>query len=261
MLESRVALRERGLLLRFTWVEGEKEVEDGWKVLSISLCDDSAEKEDGERWFKSVWEAEEEFTIRTSADSQKVSAPAEEEEDDDDAYWSRYDNEDSESAPASPTKEGPSEDDYFARYGEGEAEMEHHEPEPEPYQFPSYSHNQNQNQPPRGFFSPFPTTHNQFLSDNLALLEKKVDTLSPPETEPSETDSRPVSMFVKGTSPVKKAERERNIEVQVEAGIRTHIATNIKSLFRLARAGGMEREEFERLVQTELGVLEMMEED
>lgn len=39
---------------------------------------------------------------------------------------------------------------------------------------------------------------------------------------------------------------------RLEAGVRQHIATDVKSLFRLARSVGMDREEFSRLVDKEL---------
>jgi hypothetical protein len=46
---------------------------------------------------------------------------------------------------------------------------------------------------------------------------------------------------------------------QAEVGVKQHISTDIKSLFRLARSAGIERTEFERIVKTELEMLSMME--
>ena len=46
---------------------------------------------------------------------------------------------------------------------------------------------------------------------------------------------------------------------RAEMGIKQHIATDIKSLFRLARSVGMDRREFERIVRTELDLLALME--
>jgi hypothetical protein len=42
-------------------------------------------------------------------------------------------------------------------------------------------------------------------------------------------------------------------------GIKQHISTDIKSLYRLAKSGGIERAEFERIVKTELDMLAMMD--
>ena len=46
-----------------------------------------------------------------------------------------------------------------------------------------------------------------------------------------------------------------------EIAIRQHISTSMKSLFRLARGSGIERDEFESLIQTELDTLGMLAED
>ena len=47
--------------------------------------------------------------------------------------------------------------------------------------------------------------------------------------------------------------------MQAETGVKQHISTTIKSLFRLAKVVGMGREEFERVVNTELEVLGIVE--
>ena len=44
-------------------------------------------------------------------------------------------------------------------------------------------------------------------------------------------------------------------------GIKQHISTDIKSLYRLARSAGIDREEFERIVKTELDVIGFMDND
>jgi hypothetical protein len=56
-------------------------------------------------------------------------------------------------------------------------------------------------------------------------------------------------------------EREAESHSQAEIAIKQHISTDIKSLFRLARSAGIEREEFERIIQRELEVLPMLELD
>jgi hypothetical protein len=48
---------------------------------------------------------------------------------------------------------------------------------------------------------------------------------------------------------------------QAELAIKQHISTDIKSLFRMARASGIDREEFERIIQRELEVLPLLERD
>lgn len=46
-----------------------------------------------------------------------------------------------------------------------------------------------------------------------------------------------------------------------ETAIKQHVSTSIKSLFRLCRNAGIERADFDELVQTELETLSMMAED
>jgi hypothetical protein len=58
---------------------------------------------------------------------------------------------------------------------------------------------------------------------------------------------------------VDRLEREAASHSQAEVGIKQHISTDIKSLYRLARSAGIDRVEFERIVKTELEVLSMMD--
>lgn len=67
-----------------------------------------------------------------------------------------------------------------------------------------------------------------------------------------------------GSDTVERLERKARIEAsreQSEVGIKQHISTSVKSLYRLAKVAGIERSEFERLVRTELDVLGLMDED
>lgn len=47
---------------------------------------------------------------------------------------------------------------------------------------------------------------------------------------------------------------------QGEFGVKQHVSRSVKSLYMLARASGIDRQEFERLVRTELDMLGLMEE-
>jgi hypothetical protein len=67
-----------------------------------------------------------------------------------------------------------------------------------------------------------------------------------------------------GSDTVEKLERRaaaRESREQSEVGIKQHISTSIKSLYRLAKVAGIDRTEFERLVTTELDCLALMDED
>jgi hypothetical protein len=77
-----------------------------------------------------------------------------------------------------------------------------------------------------------------------------------------DTPHHPRPMSASSESSVEKLEQQaERIEhqAQAEVGIKQHISTDIKSLYRLARSVGISREEFGRIVQTELELLPMMD--
>ena len=57
------------------------------------------------------------------------------------------------------------------------------------------------------------------------------------------------------------AMEEASRAVDNEVAIRQHISTSMKSLYRLSKSAGMDREEFASIVQTELSVLSMLDEE
>ncbi len=59
---------------------------------------------------------------------------------------------------------------------------------------------------------------------------------------------------------VTKLEESAGRQEQSEFGVKQHVSRSIKSLYLLARASGIDRDEFEQLVKTELDMLAMMEE-
>ena len=107
-------------------------------------------------------------------------------------------------------------------------------PLPQPVEAPAYA-------------SSFPSTFPPF-----PLLEPDAEVLQPRPASSSSSSS---------SQTVEKLENTAAALGQSEIGVKQHISTSVKSLFRLARAAGMERGEFERLVRTELDVLSLMEED
>ncbi|KAL1896612.1 hypothetical protein Sste5346_004647 [Sporothrix stenoceras] len=59
---------------------------------------------------------------------------------------------------------------------------------------------------------------------------------------------------------VSKLEAHAGRQEQSEFGVKQHVSRSIKSLYMLARASGIDRDEFEQLVKTELDMLSMLEE-
>lgn len=62
-------------------------------------------------------------------------------------------------------------------------------------------------------------------------------------------------------SSVSVLENSAAAQLRAEVSVKQHISTTIKSLFRLARVSGIARKEFERIVKTELEILEMVEDE
>ncbi|OAA68628.1 hypothetical protein SPI_00823 [Niveomyces insectorum RCEF 264] len=58
---------------------------------------------------------------------------------------------------------------------------------------------------------------------------------------------------------VSKLEESAGRQEQSEFGVKQHVSRSIKSLYLLARASGIDRDEFEQLVKTELDMLSMMD--
>lgn len=82
--------------------------------------------------------------------------------------------------------------------------------------------------------------------------EKDVEVRQPVPTSPSSRGGSDTIARLEDT-----AERYNASDI----GIRQHIGTTMKSLYRLAKSTGMDREEFERLVNRELETLSIFDRD
>jgi hypothetical protein len=74
-----------------------------------------------------------------------------------------------------------------------------------------------------------------------------------------DTPVHPRPLSASSAESVERLERQAETQSQAEVGIKQHISTDIKSLYRLAKSAGIEREEFERIVKTELDMLSFMD--
>jgi hypothetical protein len=205
------------------------------------------------------------------------------EEEDDDAYWAQYDNTPARTpaikrSPApDPMQNGSKshndEDAYYAQYASVQPAMDNHDPDEASQNGPvetslgrsSLTHHPHES----------PSDHDDEVSSSSHIWA--ADLLPPvhpvpcedpePDLRASESDTqvlqpRPTSSRSSSSSAtVEKLESTAAAQVQSEVGVRQHISTSLKSLFRLARAAGIEKGEFERLVRMELDVLGLMEED
>jgi hypothetical protein len=211
-----------------------------------------------------------------------------EEDEDDGSYWAAYDQTPGRTpqhkrSPApqsgSRTQIGPtqSELEYFARYAsEVQPALDAHDPDEENPAAGESTLNGNalsysrepQTEPlettnlgPNGYDSSMPPAYtNGLMNENgvhgndsavhLESIEEPVTAINQPR--PSSSAS---------TNSVERLERKAEHYGQAELAIKQHISTDIKSLFRLAKASGIDREEFERIIQRELEVLPMLEQE
>ena len=286
-LHARIQLEGVDILPIYLWCmsDASNGTGSGWKLAELKTRDDA---EDGSLWHKSITEAEEraqEGYVREALSAANASAAAAastaavqndtSKDDDDDAYWAAYDRTPGRTPARTPAKRSPvhnsnltmpstSELEYFARYlTEVQPAMDPHDPDED------------------GLAPGESTLHGNELSRALETHQEP-NNINKPETPVENTalppvltngvshDEEPERQRVHSPRPRSPASSTRSIEhleqaaqnqSQAEIGIKQHISTDIKSLFRLARSAGIERQEFERIVSTELQMLEMMDMD
>lgn len=278
-LRARILLPDYCLTAIYLWCVGDQEGGGtGWRVAELLPRQGPADDED--TWSVSVGEANVQSKERLMEDAlqaaekdeqAKRDGRKEEPEDDDgdgddDAYWAQYDATPGRT-PAAKTpapnsvssleQHNTSEASYFSRYGDVQPAMDNHDPAEE--------------QPELG-----PSSLN---GDLLAsLLQRQVDGSNttdqpartngyPPGTAANEESAmslnhpRPSSDSSGSSNAVAKLEQQAESRSACEVGVKQHISSNIKSLFRLAKSTGISRTEFQSLVNTELDLLNVSDAD
>ena len=221
----------------------------------------------------------------------------EEEEDDDDDYWARYDatpartpamkrspaprtNGQTRQVDVNPSQSAEEEDAYYAQYDSVQPAMDNHDPDEEVGTMVEHVERV-QAAPPLGL------ARAQHFNDSAEASELSETggawTLAePPGSSPAHSGRsredeereqillhpRPdSSASSNGSQTVARLEAVAKLEERAEKrdqgdfGVRQHVSRSIRSLFLLSRSSGIDREEFERMVQTELDVLGMVEDD
>lgn len=281
MLEARAVLKDRELLVRYVWVTEDSEGDsDTWKVLEVEVLNgEGFDEGDEDNWHQTVAEAEKAYVdsiSETKTVIQKLGTlsvqdkkPQEEKDDDDDedAYWARYDCGNSESPAPEEMEAGPSEDEYFSRYGQVDSQIGGSYETTS--QINSFTPSGYEAEPATKTFEPIPqypiSFHSRFPGLNPVELSYSSDSQTPSDTStPPTTLSVPagdadMKTPVPETRKRSGSNQSRSSSVSSETGIRQHISTTMKSLYRLAKSGGIEREEFQRLVRVEMELLTLMD--
>ncbi|EMC93154.1 hypothetical protein BAUCODRAFT_54266, partial [Baudoinia panamericana UAMH 10762] len=294
-LHSRLDVDQYELSPLFVWCENDEHGETGagWKLTELRSLEDA---EDGAPWFDSVLEANDAASTHTipvpqnnghTSSHAAFSIPADEEDEDDGSYWAAYDRtpgrtpaqKHSPAPPASTSlqsgnrQRSQSELEYFARYGGVQPAMDGHDPDeetpdtaaPAPALAPAPVSLRPDNPPPQRTYVPLGLETNNLAPDKahdsvLAsanaqyMRDGPAGDLSMP---------RPISPTSSQGS-VERLEEQAEVIVvtdRAQLGIKQHISTDIKSLFRLAKSAGMERSDFDEFIRRELDVLCLLEAD
>lgn len=279
-------VKDCGLMGVYMWCEGDGEKE-GWRLHELRpLGGDDVVKD---KWFDSVSAATDAAAAAAAATGdvpQSNGTPAQlatvgstqlanEDDDDDlnDDYWASYDRTPGRTpaqkrSPAPPPSTllngagggsarsglSQSEVEYFARYGaEVQPAMDGHDPDEEAL-------------PPETSVTPSSTLAGAAPCLGLANLHPPApmypSSAAQVDAEQQHSLSMPRPLSPASSSShgsVDKLEEQAAAMSAAQRGIRQHIGTDLKSLYRLARSVGMERGEFERVVRTELELLGLME--
>lgn len=250
----------------YMWIGNDPEgKDDGWKIQDVRLSKDREEQ----KWYRSVGEADQAFYDQASTytapsipSSAFASAPQQaavensEDEDEDDDYWDMYDRTPARTPMVPQKQDAPSEDSYYARYGDVQPALE---PEPSPASSNPITIPLNT----RTSYSPLSTqTANTASTTPPTALSSSFMSHKDDHTTITHAP-RPISVASSTSSTresIARLEDNATLQMQSEIGVKQHISTTIKSLYRLSKAAGIRREEFERMLQTEVAVLEMMDE-
>lgn len=282
-LHAIVAIPDLGLMVVYLWcgrIHGG--VGTDWKVSEVKTVEKFS-AETSNAWSASIPEAEVKWREKGARNgpSEVSSIPTIHEphsaesgaiEDDEDAYWARYDfttrrspgprpPEINQTDPARTTLDASradpttSDDEYYARYEKIQPEMENDDPSQDRKVLGESSLNGNAVVPSTDEVPPSPP----YGSLRLSLRH----TMSGSEAKPEDSliNHSPASSTSRASPTVARLEESAETISHGEMAIRQHVSTTIKSLFRLSRAAGMDRLEFDELVRTELDTLGLLEED
>ncbi|KAH8593602.1 hypothetical protein B0O99DRAFT_626657 [Bisporella sp. PMI_857] len=256
-LHAQVLLTDYDLIVWLLWCGNNQSSGTRWTISDVSVPDSAS------LWGYPTIDASEEnyntLSLTIGANDDK------DDDDDNDDYWNQYDNVSGQPTPApvgnvsssvSLSNGSVDEDEFYAQYGTVQPAMDNHDPD-----------EQLQQGAVQSSLGGDEFTHRlqQQLSRDLATDTAAV---SRPDSVPQDdhigiVHPRPSSSSSSHSSrTVERLERQAEAVAgreSAEIGIKQHISSSFKSLYRLAKSTGIDREEFERLIRTELDVLPLLD--
>lgn len=260
-LKAQISLQEWPFTIIYLWCTGSDEG-NGWKVAEVIPLDEALQRDS--TWSSSISHANEtanERLVTEALQEADLAGPASQrnlsvQPADEDDYWAMYDKSPGRTparmASVEPKMMGSSEDDYYARYGSVQPAMDGHDPD--------------EVMEDGGQSTLKGTVLENYLSRESEVQEER-SPLAPPyqlndegeEKELEVTHPVPSSPSSKASDAVARLEEHAERYGLSDIGIRQHIGSSVKSMYRLAKSAGMDREEFERIVQRELETLSLYE--
>jgi hypothetical protein len=276
-LRSQIRLPEWGLNAVYLWCAG-GDGGQGWKLAELLPYDQNAAPD--ETWSNSITEADSRSRARIMSEAlrdaeaahRKASTAAAAGDDDD--YWAMYDKT-PERTPAVKRSPAPNpqasafrsrfgSEDYYAQYGDVQPAMDNHDPSEEVEEARHSSLNGNTletllSRPKEHVPPPDPPAyepqHSSPSHEDEGEDEDDGDGVIVNQPQPTSPGS------VTGSDAIDRLEATAEWQAASEVGIRQHISTSMKSMFRLAKSAGIDREEFERMVHRELETLSLLDDD
>jgi hypothetical protein len=281
-LHARLEVEQFALLPIYVWCESDEhgDTGPGWKLAELRALDDV---EDGTQWYDSPIDAQ--LTVEPPVRvPSAVPTPAEEEDNDD--YWAAYDRTPGQT-PAPNGNDNPhptngrqmADAQYFARYSsEVQPALDSHDPDEVGNHIGETTLHGDSfvgrtNGVERDFASPqaqlSPSGYEAQVpispSGQLQLPIVDQSHLSMPRPISPTSSHSSIERLEEQAAAMSLDESQQSSNnaaaLQAQRGIKMHISTDIKSLFRLAKSSGMDRAEFEDIIRRELDVLSLLEQD
>ena len=269
-LQSMAKLLDIGLGVTFLWCEGDQEGGGtGWRVSEVGPLKGTGINS-SYAWWNTISEADEksestfldipERHISRPSSNGVISQGVDDNNDDDD-YWARYDQTPSRTpAPdrssarhavySQQTNGGlNSETNYFARYSQVQPALDSDDPSANKDEIGHSSLNGN------SLLIDSQSPVQNLKDQSLSSYQDEIEFSAPQDivhTRASSSDSSAI---------IAQLEDSAESQSHAEIAIQHHISTSIKNLYRLARGVGIENLEFQRLVQTELETLSMLDDE
>jgi hypothetical protein len=261
-LRSNIGVPDYGLNAVYLWCSGDEDG-SGWKLAELLPYENATHID--ESWSRTISDANassrERLVDEALNKAQTADRLAPTKVDDDDDYWAQYDTTPGRSpaikrSPAPPNGGPSNEMEYYDQYGDVQPEMD----------------NEGDNHEIDGMGES--TLNGNSLTNILSNHTEIEDNQSPPAYHfPSNhvtdvmdeddavavTQPHPGSPSTNGSDIVARLEETAERNAASEFGIKQHISTSIKSMYRLAKSAGIDKEEFERIVSRELETLAILD--